>query len=79
MFPLRPVRKPAREGNDSSRSPTRGPQGSHSRTVRFEGLARKGWGIGCRKTPGSVGDEGPARKGWIGQRDEGSLGNTGEL
>jgi len=79
MFPLRPVRKPAREGNDSSRSPTRGPQGSHSRTVRFEGPTRKGWGIGCRKTPGSVGDEGLARKGWTGRRDEGSLGNTGEL
>jgi len=47
--------------------------------VRFEGLARKGWGIGCRKTPGSVGDEGLARKGWTGRRDEGSLGNTGEL
>jgi len=31
--------------------------------VRFEGPARKGWGVGCRKTPGSVGDEGPARKG----------------
>jgi len=47
--------------------------------VRLEGLARKGWGVGCRKTTGSVSDEGPARKGWIGQRDEGSLGNTGEL
>jgi len=47
--------------------------------VRFGGLARKGWGIDCRKTIGSVSDEGPDRKGWTGQRDEGSLGNTGEL
>jgi len=47
--------------------------------VRPEGLARKGWGVGCRKTPGSVGDEGLARKGRTGRRDEGSLGNTGEL
>ena len=79
MFPLRPVRKPAREGNDSGGSPTRGSQGSHSYTVRCRGLVRKDWGIGCRKTPGSVGDEGPTRKGWAGRRDEGSLGNTGEL
>jgi len=31
--------------------------------VRPEGPARKGWGVGCRKTPGSVSGEGPARKG----------------
>jgi hypothetical protein len=79
LFPLRPVRKPAREGNDSSGSPTRGPQGSHSQTVRPEGPDRKAWGVGSRKTPGSVGDEGPTRKGRAGRRDEGSLGNTGEL
>ena len=78
-FPLRPVRKPVREGNDSSRSPTREPQGPHSWIVRSEGPARKGWGVGCRKATGSVGGEGSARKGWAGQRDEGSLGNTGEL
>jgi len=47
--------------------------------VRLEGLARKGWGVGCRKTAGSVSDEGLARKGWTGRRDEGSLGKTGEL
>jgi hypothetical protein len=47
--------------------------------VRSEGPARKGWGVGFRKAAGSVGGEGPARKGWTGQRDEGSLGNTGEL
>jgi len=47
--------------------------------VRSGGPARKGWGVGCRKAAGSVGDEGSARKGWAGQRDEGSLGNTGEL
>jgi len=47
--------------------------------VRSGGPARKGWGVGCRKATGSVGDEGSARKGWAGQRDEGSLGNTGEL
>ena len=79
MFHLRPVRKPVREGNDSSRSPTREPQGPHSRIVRSEGPARKGWGVGCRKATGSVGDEGLTRKGQAGQRDEGSLGNTGEL
>ena len=79
MFHLRPVRKPVREGNDSDRLLARGPQGSHSRAVRPEGPARKGWGIGCRKTTGSAGDEGLARKGWTGQRDEGLLDNTGEL
>src|ERR1700726_4361972 len=78
-FPRRPGRKPVREGNDSNRSPTREPQGPHSRIVRSEGPARKGWGVGGRKAAGFVGGEGPARKGWAGQLDEGSLGNTGEL
>jgi len=75
----RPVRKPVGEGNDSSGSPARRPQGLHSEAARLRGLARKGWGVGCRKATGSAGDEGLARKGWTGRRDEGSLGNTGEL
>src|SRR2546428_11981640 len=49
------------------------------RSRKASGPGPKGLGVGCRKATGSAGDEGLARKGWTGRRDEGSLGKTGEL